>query len=367
MSHHPLPLKVRVPGKLLLAGEYAVLETGSLALVLGINRYLTVEVSHAPQWTLISELWPVPFLWRPGCEVPDVLRFAAGALDMGWHWLQSELEAIGPLSLTIHSELNLPEGPKLGLGSSAAVTVAVLAGLLAALGRDLSDAVERRQLFKCALLSHRLIQGSGSGADIAGCIYGSVCAYNSPDFQTLPLHAPLAQVLASDWRLLGLEKLSWPKAWGSLSFGWTGTAADTAPLVEDYRHWKRQHPEAHEEFLFDASMSTLGLREAILANDPEQLIQSLSRCRRVLKRLDGELFADRHAGDDDALETPALAALADCAETLGGAGKFSGAGGGDCGLAWVPLDQTEALHQAWREAGIEPLELALDTHGVQLT
>ncbi|PKL76025.1 MAG: phosphomevalonate kinase [Candidatus Melainabacteria bacterium HGW-Melainabacteria-1] len=353
------PLRVRVPGKLMLAGEYAILEPGALALVLAVDRYLRVELIPAPDYRLCSDLAP-DWVYEPSIlatlNPPPELGFAVAALQLGWQYLQAELLPLGPFSLQLSSELHT-EQRKLGLGSSAAVCVGVLAALLAAAGRDLADPQIRAQLYKLALIAHRGVQGSGSGADIAASIFGSVTAYTCPDLDRLPLQAPLDKLLSLDWPMLALAKLPWPVGW-RLYFGWTGAAAHTAELIEDYRRWRRDDPDGFAEFSFDAATNSMGLGEALRQADPDAFAAGISRARRQLQRM-GEEWPEPP-------ETPALAALADAAEVLGGAGKFSGAGGGDCGLAWVDPSQAEALFSAWQAAGIEPLDLDLDTLGVCL-
>lgn len=363
-------LRVRVPGKLLLAGEYAILTPGATALVLAVDRYLEVELQPAAEYALASDLLPEAWTYRPEtltrAEAPPDLRFAAAALELGWRACAERLAARPPFALTIRSQLHTTAA-KLGLGSSAAVCVGVLAVLLAAAGEDLGAAELRRRLYKLALLAHRGVQGSGSGADLAGCIFGSVTAYTSPDFARLPLQQPLQRLLAQSWPLLGLERLAWPSDWPALRFGWSGEAAGTAGLIADFVHWQQRDPDACEAFLFESSLGCLGLREALLSRQLPRFVEGVGRARRLLQRLDAEL-----AGDDALFaeavprrETPTLAALADAAEALGGAGKFSGAGGGDCGLAWVPPAAAAALEQAWRDAGITPLTLGLDSVGVR--
>lgn len=368
-------LKVKVPGKLMLAGEYAVLEAGSPALVLAVDRYLEVGLQSADAYTLASDLLPEAFAYTiaaaaeqtvtvQGLETsPPELRFAAVALEYGWLAWGADLKSLPPFALQIRSALH-GAAAKLGLGSSAAVCVGVLAALLAARGEDLQDAAVRLRLFKLALLAHRTVQGSGSGADIAGCISGSVTAYTPTDNDRLRLNLPLPQLLSTPWQMLEISRLPWPADWSPLHFGWTGTPASTRELIGDYQALKQERPELYGEFLFESSLTCLGLREALTTGNLPAFVAGLGRARRLLQRLDAELHAAPY--EPPRIETPALKALADSAEALGGAGKLSGAGGGDCGLAWVPAAKANELAPAWRQAGIEPLTLKLDTEGVRL-
>lgn len=354
-------LTVRVPGKLLLAGEYAVLEPGSMALVLAVDRYVYADLAPGGHYSLSSALAP-DWSYTPETlnqsAFPAPLGFAVAALRLGWQYLGERLQARGPFALRLESELD-SDGRKLGLGSSAAVCVAVLAGLLAAVGEDLSSPETRSRLFRLALIAHRGVQGSGSGADLAACIHGTVTAYACPDFERLPWQTPLEKLVSMDWPLLGVEKLHWPESWeGRLRFGWVGAPAGTAALIEDYRAWQREAPEDFQAFLFDSAANCLGLREAIGLSDEAAFAHGLGRARRLLQRMGADW--------PEPPETPQLAALAQAAETLGGAAKLSGAGGGDCGLAWIAADQAEPLAAAWQVQGIEPLSLNLDRHGVKL-
>lgn len=368
-------LKVKVPGKLMLAGEYAVLEAGSPALVLAVDRYLEVSLESAATYTLASDLRPEALAYTltaspeqavstQGLEAsPPQLRFAAVALEYGWLAWGEGLKSMPPFALQIHSALHGTDA-KLGLGSSAAVCVGVLAALLAVSGEDLKDEAVRLRLFKLALLAHRTVQGSGSGADIAGCIYGSVTAYTPTDNDRLRLNLPLPQLLSTPWQMLEVSRLPWPADWSPLHFGWTGAPASTRELIADYQALKQDQPELYGEFLFESSLTCLGLREALATGNQQAFVAGLGRARRLLQRLDAGLHAAPY--EPPRIETPALKALADSAEALGGAGKLSGAGGGDCGLAWVALDKAGELAKAWRRAGIEPLAIGLDTEGVRL-
>ncbi len=349
---------VQVPGKLLLSGEYAILEPGILGLGLAVNRYLTVNFSPSDDYALISDLNPQPFIYQPqslaSTQAPPELSFAVSALKWGWDYLSLQEQDLAPFHLQISSELHQGD-LKLGLGSSAAVCVGVIAAILAASGLNLTEANSRKTLYQLAYLAHFAVQGSGSGMDIASCIYGSVTAYCSPDLKRLPA-TDLKQSLKLDWPLLTLESLFWP--WQSLQFAWTGQKAETRDLIEDYQAWCQEYPDEHSHFLFESHANNLGLHQALKDQNLAAFVSGLARCRRIMQTISQDWPTQT--------ETTELAALADIAESLGGAGKFSGAGGGDCGLAWVPDDQVETLHQKWREACLKPLELELDRIGVRI-
>lgn len=56
------------------------------------------------------------------------------------------------------------------------------------------------------------------------------------------------------------------------------------------------------------------------------------------------------------IETELLEKLAQIAVDCSGAGKSSGSGGGDCGIAFLPDSRAaEKVKSAWQETGIMPL------------
>ena len=60
------------------------------------------------------------------------------------------------------------------------------------------------------------------------------------------------------------------------------------------------------------------------------------------------------------LETPALTKLITIAQSHGAAAKFSGAGGGDCGIALCSsMEVAEKIKHDWLEAGIIPIDVKI--------
>lgn len=370
------PLKVQVPGKLLLAGEYAILEPGAMSLVLAVDRYFyaSLEVPEPPAedsdllapLVLTSAQYPDVSFAPPSLlniywpSAPEPLRFAAAACQWVMHYLKDNgaAEAIAGLRLRLDAQLQV-DAVKLGLGSSAACCVAVASALLHHALPDTPFESLRPVIFKLAYLAHYAVQGSGSGADIAGCVYGSVISYQRPDLDRLPFEMleRMSSEYMPDWPLLGLTQIPWPQDW-RLQFGWTAQAADSKTLITDFKAWQAQAPEATQDFLFQMQMAVMGLQETLKSQDLPAFVRQLRAQRRLLTQLNEVMVY--------APETPSLKRLADIAEALEGAGKFSGAGGGDCGLAWVPAAAQQSLHTQWQAAGVIPLDLSLDTQGVCL-
>lgn len=355
--------QVRVPGKLFLLGEYAILEPGSQALLLTFQRYLRATIMPAPQWLIHTDLAaePLRFEYAAGeirWEQPlQKLSFVVEALQWAFAYLTGLEQSPQPFALTLNSDLH-QTGAKLGLGSSAAVTVAVLAAVLALHGQRFETQEARLKLFKLATLAHGGSQGGGSGADLAAVIFGSVTCYRRYDNTWLkPGNLSLSQLLEAPWPLLGIEKLPWPETLG-LQVGWTGQPAATLDFLEEVKYLKDKEPETWMRFLFSANAAAAAARSALAEGQIAPLLQAVGQYRHLLQELQTPFLTP--------IETPALVALADTAEALGLVAKSSGAGGGDCGLALGDSALLPELAQRWLESGIEPLPLALDSEGLTL-
>src|SRR5699024_6084219 len=64
------------------------------------------------------------------------------------------------------------------------------------------------------------------------------------------------------------------------------------------------------------------------------------------------------------IETLLLGELCNITEQFSGAGKPSGAGGGDCGIAFIPSHiSAKDLQRSWEKSGIRPLEIQICYQG----
>src|SRR5262245_2351577 len=141
------------PGKVLLLGEYAVLE-GRAAICAAVDRYARARVAPGP---LRVEAKNLGIAWEGAGEPPPALAAACALLSARGASAQVEIDT---------SEFSQGE-VKLGLGSSAAA----LAALAAALAPDLSP----KDRFHLAEDAHRAAQGGiGSGVDVAASTYGGL-------------------------------------------------------------------------------------------------------------------------------------------------------------------------------------------------
>lgn len=200
-------MRVVAPGKLVLVGEYAVLD-GAPAIVVAVDRGVACDVRPAPALRI---------------ETPTGDdRFVRAALASG--------EA--PPAAYVFSDWNpAPAATKVGLGgSAAAVVAALLAGRAARGERPAPDALARE-----GIAVHRAVQGSGSGLDVAAAAHGGVTRFQDGAATALP-----AEVVPAE----------------RLVVAFSGTSAATGPRVERYRAWPdRAGFAAESERLVDAFAS----------------------------------------------------------------------------------------------------------------
>ncbi|WP_230199312.1 hypothetical protein [Oceanobacillus kimchii] len=114
--------------------------------------------------------------------------------------------------------------------------------------------------------------------------------------------------------------------------------------------------DAYEHFLQSSKQAVRLFLEGMNRENLDMLINGVRKNRQALARV-GEKA-------NTPIETSMLTKLCDVAEQLGGAGKPSGAGGGDCGIAFMySKDQVENLFHSWKEVGIKPLTLQPSLEG----
>jgi phosphomevalonate kinase len=305
---------VRAPGKVMLCGEYAVL-AGAPAIVAAVDRYARARPVEQPAA-------------GASAFVRQAVRRAA------WHARRLAPSLPPPVHIAVETDGFRRRGDKLGIGSSAAATVAAAGAVLAAVGIDLEAPATRRDLLAMATAAHRDAQGqAGSGADVAASVHGGVIRF---------------QPAVGGGR--AVEPVSLPRGL-LLTFFWTGRAAHTPTLVEQV--------EAGGCSLEPLAELARAFADRFGAGDARGVIE--------IARLYGA--AMRRLGEDAGVPIVSRehALLMELARRLGGAAKPSGAGGGDLGVALLVDPQAaSALREGALELGLIPVELGLDRGGVRL-
>ena len=318
------------PGKLILTGEYAVLD-GAPALVIAVDRRVTARLAASGEATGAS-----PFLTAVAEELAR--RGLAHA-------------ATAARRVLVDSTALYEGATKLGLGSSAAVTVAATALALAASAARGGAGLDRAQVLAIAAAAHAAAQGAkgarGSGADIAAATLGGVLEFVVAE--------------RGEGAAPRVTRRAWPTGVRLIPF-FTGTAADTVTLVAAVtaaRARDRVAVDAALAAVTTASRTACAACAAPPALAATALLGALALAAHATDRLAAATGVPLVPG----CVTAARAALA----ALGGTAKTTGAGAGDIGIAVLPVtaDVSEAT-RALIQAGCQPLSLRLDETGVDL-
>lgn len=379
----PSSVRVRAPLKLVLAGEYAVLEPGAFGISIAVDRTVACTAEKAREGVSIA----APGIARApgraaGPEPGGVLRFQFEdeedarrlafvrlAVEVAYRYVADLGLASRPLAIECDSEAGLfrpaaaaESAVKLGLGTSAAATVAATAAVLAAHGVSIDRPTYRRAFFRLALLAHWRAQGDrGSGIDVASSSHGGIIEYGRGDARWLRRaeragQTPL-ELVRGPWPGQHVEQLPVPRGLKLLA-GFTGAPSATTDLLAGVERWKKDRPGEHETFTRLSQRAVKGLALALRKGERAEVVTHLGLARKSLAYL----------GEKTGLpiETPLLEKLVKVATAAGGAAKLSGAGGGDCGVA-LAFDEDTArdIEAGWKDAGIVPIRLEVAPRGVR--
>jgi len=160
---HNFEIRASAPGTLMMLGEHAVLH-GARALVFAVDKRIRVRLS--PQSIRMVRIDSALGSYESSLDLllDDArFRFVLSAIN------QFKERVPTGFSLTIESDFS----HQVGLGSSAAVTVAVLA----VLNFWMEQQCDKQSLFEQSRRAMLEVQGRGSGADLAAAIEGGLVAY----------------------------------------------------------------------------------------------------------------------------------------------------------------------------------------------
>lgn len=349
-------MKVSVPGKLMVAGEFAVLEPYQPLVVMAVNRFVHVDLEPADtnELSLLDfDLENLAWSWDSKHVVisgeDNRLQFVQQAMEVTMRYLEENDLPLTPVHLRIHSELDDVSGVKYGLGSSAAVVTGVVRSLLTFF---LDEMPTNMLVFKLASIAHVVTQGNGSGADIAAASFHGVLKYTSFQAEWLLKEweetATITGLVIENWKYLTVERVQFPADLQVL-VGWTGKAASTKHLVGKIKQMK---DKAYETFLKESAAAVSMILKGMDHNDTDLFLRGIEENHNVLSQL------GRTANVP--IETDQLYQLATSAQSFQGAGKLSGAGGGDCGIVFISRQANpDDIFSIWKEKSITPLDLTV--------
>ena len=296
--------KASAPGKIILFGEHAVVY-GRPALAVPVTQvHADVEVADSPR----AGVW---------IEAPDI----------GLHAELNSLPSDHPLAAVIHNlffALGVDPFPSLrikvastipvasGLGSGAAVSVALIRALASSLGQSLTDEEVNHLSFEIEKLHH----GTPSGID------NTVVTYAKP-------------VYFVKGQPIGLFKAGRPF---TIVIGDTGIPAPTRESVSDVRQLWESDKARWEKVFDEVGEIAKEARKRMENGEWESL---------------GELMNQNHALlQEMGVSSPELDRLVEAARKAGALGaKLSGGGRGGNMIALVKPDSAESVSRSLKAAG----------------
>lgn len=346
------------PGKLVLFGEYAVLE-GAPALVMaaGPRAKATFALAgsnappvwhvHAPTLQLRVALEAHEGAIRAvgGAEVPVPLALAAAILN-NIYGLSGHMLPYG--TLTLDTEAFFRGGTKLGLGSSGAVAVAAWHALAAAAGP--LTPMGPQTTIACLRALHSASQGGqGSGVDLAASLMGGVVRYQLG--QTSAVHPEVVGPLSAT-HVRGLPGLH-------ILPVWTGQAAVTGPYLQAFAELKDASPEVFWPLCEEMALISRAACELWALGEVTPLLPLVTRAMAAMTALG-------HAMKLSPVTDVHLQAAA-AAKSAGAFYKPSGAGGGDFGLVFAASERgLRRASRALGALGLTPMPILAQNKGAEL-
>ena len=321
---------VKTCGKLYWAGEYAILEPGQLALIKAIPIYMTADIKASNVYRLYSDMFSYSVDLRPDSSYALIQETVALVEE----YLTAQGVELHPFSLDVRGKMER-EGKKFGLGSSGSVVVLVIKAMLAFYER-LAD---RELLFKLASAVLLKRGDNGSMGDIACIVSEDLVLYQSFDREKVAQwleKEELQAVLARDWGF-SIRSVE-PALKFDFLVGWTKEVAVSSHMVKQIKD------NMNSSFLQASKETVANLVKALEVGQEETIIDLLKQASQLLEGLSSDIY------------TPLLRQLKNASQDLKAVAKSSGAGGGDCGIAFsFDQDSTTLLKKRWADLGIELL------------
>ena len=323
------------PGKMVLAGEYAVRE-GYTGVVAAVSRQSTariqgegaprVEVAGAKEADLIYQ-----DAWKTTDDDP-IFALVNSALGL---WKTKAEPWQGTLTLDSRSlSLHVGDlGHKLGLGSSATI-----AALLASVLHPFDSPAPHEIHEQAQTIHHAFSGGSGSGVDVSAACFGGILFFQRTADGVRTQEAPN---IPTSLRIIPV---------------YCGYSVSTRTFLKAVDQLKANSKSTYDGLMSSIDEGTRQFREGLLAGDTVELLDSVRSMQKAMAALGQAAHIDIVSDPHRQLDRVAA--------SFGGAAKPSGAGGGDIGLVFIPESQENECRRALRDTGLVPLEIELGSPGL---
>ena len=341
------PITATAPGKMLLLGEYAVLE-GCPALSVAVNcrASVSVEPTRSDQHTLESSLLPGRKLVFSVRNDELIWSDEAAASELGlngllnaWPDVLGDIHAPA-LAIRLDTSAFYERGGsgmlKLGLGSSAALRTSC-SGVFCTLRGE-------KPGLPALIAGHRAAQGgTGSGVDIATSLNGGAIRVQRIDTAEDP----------------NVQRLTLPPSFHFAGV-WTGESASTGTMLKQFKRWTGRHADRWQMCLLTARVICDAAFRAIEDSDSEALVRTIKGYGEWMKALEKSSGLRIYTPGHGFLDT--MAARCGCSY------KPSGAGGGDIGVVTAAsIEELTNFKNCATAEGYQLLSLETDRNGLEVS
>ncbi len=257
-------LHAKAHGKILWLGGYSILERPNIGYVTtvdaGVHAYLssinTDEIRIiAPDFNIDVNGTVDKKSGELKIDTLPELKLVKTAIQVALYYAVSEGVPVSGFVLRTENDpafsYNVSNGKigasKSGLGSSAAVTSAVIGALMTHFGLDLD---KDDALHKLAQVAHAMATGKiGSGIDIAATIYGDIVysRYSPEIVKAIPQDftvEEISKVVRSRWDY-SIKQLDLPQAFDFAVANFVGSSAITTAMVGGFNEFKNSDPDSY--------------------------------------------------------------------------------------------------------------------------
>ncbi|MBN4074044.1 mevalonate kinase [bacterium AH-315-E10] len=302
-------IRAKAPGKLMMLGEHAVLH-GYRSMVCAVDQYITVELkSRNDRVVHITSSIGDLVVDLENIVIDEPFQFICSCLKSHADSIQNGFD------LTVNSDF--PHN--VGLGSSAAVTVATHAALYCLTGATATDDT----IFEKSIETVRAIQGTASGADVAASVYGGIIVYrmNPMELKQFTQTCPITVV-------------------------YSGAKEKTSHVIRFIQEKYDAAPDEYDGYFRTIDNCVESAIDALNANDWGRVGDSMKMNHLLMKKMEltnpaiDNIITELNRSDD------ILAA------------KISGSGKGDCVIALGKL--AECLNYEVYDMAISPVGVEIE-------
>jgi hydroxymethylglutaryl-CoA reductase len=297
--------KATAAGKIILLGEHAVVY-GRHAVAVPVPDAVTAWVTMSDHGTTLTvPEWGVSTTIDRTCDT---------GIDAIVNLIRAQLK-VADADFTIHAQSSLPRG--MGLGSSAAIAVAITRAIARCMKLTLSDAELNAIAYACEKLAH----GSPSGIDNTVSCYGKAVLFQNKT--------------SLNMKVLELDEVP------PLVVAFSHEPGSTLEQVAAVRKRQEKNPAAFAALFDQIDALSLAGAEALQAKRYEVLGSLMNICHGLLNAIE--------------VSTPELESMVAIARENGAAGaKLTGAGGGGSIVALCPGKEDE-VRTALQRSGYRTL------------